>query len=202
MTGLAATAVDSASRLDPVACAVFLLSAFVIAGAAQTAWFKSRHSRRVAWPLDGGLTFRGRPLLGANKSVRGFVVMIPATSAAFALMASLADTAALGLWPLPTAGYAALGGLAALGFMAGELPNSFIKRQLDVAPGAGASTCGAWICQFIADRLDSGIGMLLALSLAVPTPWLTWLFVLLAGPLLHWGFSVLMFQLGIKPRPA
>jgi hypothetical protein len=86
--------------------------------------------------------------------------------------------------------------------MAGELPNSFIKRQLAVAPGARASSSAAWVCQFIADRIDSGVGMLLALSVAVPTPWLTWLYVLLAGPLLHWGFSILMFHLGIKSRPA
>ena len=32
-------------------------------------------------------------------------------------------------------GYAALGAWAGLGFMLGELPNSFVKRQLDVAPG-------------------------------------------------------------------
>lgn len=201
MTGPAFTAIDPA-RLDPVACAMFLLAAFVMAGTAQTAWFKSRHSRRVAWPLDGGLTFRGRRLLGANKTVRGFVVMIPATAAAFAVLASGTDAAALGLWPLTSAGYAALGAWAAFGFMAGELPNSFLKRQLDLAPGAGAATPAASICQFVIDRLDSGIGMLAALSLAVPTPWLTWLYVLLTGPVLHWGFSILMFHLGIKARAA
>jgi hypothetical protein len=44
--------------------------------------------------------------------------------------------------------------------------------------------------------------MLAAISLVVPTPSLTWMSVLLAGAAIHWSFSVLMFRLGLKPRPA
>jgi hypothetical protein len=44
--------------------------------------------------------------------------------------------------------------------------------------------------------------MLAAVSLVVPTPWTTWAVVLLVGPAIHWSFSVVMFRLGIKPRPA
>jgi hypothetical protein len=199
---LATTASADPARLDPAACAIFLLAAFVLAGAAQTAWFKSPHSRAFAWPIDGGITLRGRRLFGPNKTMRGFVVMIPATAASFALLGWLADPAAAGLWRLPPVGYAALGALAAAGFMAGELPNSFVKRQLDISPGDAASRPGAWWLQFAADRLDSGVGMLAALSLAVHTSWLTWLYVLAAGAALHWGFSALLFHLGLKPRAA
>ena len=106
-----------------------------------------------------------------------------------------------GLWPLTMEGYAAMGAWCALGFMLGELPNSFLKRQLDIAPGAASTGRGlAW--QLVADRLDSGIGLLLAASLVVHVPWTTWAIVLSIGPIFHWSFSVLMFQLGIKPRPA
>jgi hypothetical protein len=195
-------AVDPSARLDPAACAIFLLAAFVLAGVAQTAWFRSPRSRALAWPIDGGLTVRGHRLFGPNKTVRGFIVMVPAAAAAFALLGWLLDPRALGLWALPPAGYAVLGAWAAAGFMAGELPNSFIKRQLGIDPGTGASHPAAWWLQFAADRLDSGIGMLAAVSLVVPTPWLTWLYVLLAGSALHWGFSAVMFHLGLKPRAA
>jgi hypothetical protein len=54
----------------------------------------------------------------------------------------------------------------------------------------------------MADRLDSGIGLLLAASLVVHVPSTTWAIVLSIGPIFHWSFSVLMFHLGIKPRPA
>ena len=85
--------------------------------------------------------------------------------------------------------------------MAGELPNSYVKRQLGIAPG-GAVRGAGFLIQFTADRLDSGIGMLAALNLVAPTPWETWLVVLTIGLYLHWAFSALMFHLGVKPRPA
>ena len=191
------------TALNPVACGCFLLLAFVLAGTAQTAWFASPASRRFAQPLDAGLTLRGRRLFGENKTRRGFVVMVPASAAAFALLAALAgDPAALGLWPLSISGYALAGAIAGVGFMAGELPNSFAKRQLDIAPGS--APCGplASACQFAVDRLDSGIGMLLALNAFVAVPWRAVAVVLIAGPFIHWTFSVLMFHLGLKPRPA
>jgi CDP-2,3-bis-(O-geranylgeranyl)-sn-glycerol synthase len=191
------------TAIDPVACVWFLLAAFVIAGTAQTAWFRSPSSRRFAQPLDAGLTLRGRRLFGENKTLRGFVVMVPASAAAFALLAMLAgDPPALGLWPLSIPGYAMAGAVAGLGFMAGELPNSFVKRQLDIMPGDAPRRPIASVCQFAVDRLDSGIGMLVALNLLVAVPWRTAAVVLVVGPFIHWTFSVVMFHLGLKPRPA
>jgi CDP-2,3-bis-(O-geranylgeranyl)-sn-glycerol synthase len=189
--------------VNPIACAAFLIAAFVLAGFAQTAWFTTAVSRRLALPLDAGITLGGRRLFGDNKTVRGFVVMVPATAAAFALLAmALGCPACAGLWPMTPAAYARLGAWAGLGFMLGELPNSFVKRQLDIAPGGAAQSDAARRLQFAIDRADSGIGMLTAVSIAVPTPALTWPIVVAAGLWFHWGFSVLMFRLGIKPRPA
>lgn len=188
-------------NVDPVACGAFLLVAFTVAGVAQTAWFASPASRAFAWPLDGGLRVRGRRLFGANKTIRGVVVMVPATAAAFTLLGGIAPPS-LGVWDLPINFFATLGAVAGFGFMAGELPNSFMKRQLDIAPGTAPRRAAATALQFGADRLDSGIGMLAAVSVLVPTPWQTWATVLIVGPAIHWSFSVLMFRLGLKPRPA
>jgi hypothetical protein len=131
--------------------------------------------------------------------------MVPAAALAFALLALAArgpNTHAAGLWPLTLHGYALLGAWAGLGFMAGELPNSFVKRQLGIAPGAATGHRRGVVWQFVGDRLDSGIGMLLATSMAVRTPWQTWATVLVLGPLFHWLFGLLLFRLGVKPRPA
>jgi CDP-archaeol synthase len=188
---------------DPAACALFLLAAFTLAGVGQTAWFAAPVSGAFAWPLDGGVRLRGRRLFGANKTTRGFVVMVPAASAAFALLVAAAgEPAHAGLWDLTPGESALLGALAGFGFMVGELPNSFVKRQLDIAPG-DAPRGRAWIAvQFIVDRLDSGIGMLTAVSLAVHTPAMVWLYVLLFGPAIHWSFSLVLFRLGLKQRAA
>lgn len=189
---------------DPIACGVFLLAAFTLAGFAQTAWFRHRWSHAFTAPIDGGLTFRGRRLFGDNKTLRGFVVMVPAVSAAFVLLAAFARSSAAGdgLWSLTLPGYALLGAWAGFGFMAGELPNSFIKRQLDIAPGQAAGGRAATLVHFLVDRIDSGIGMLAAIAVAVPLAWQTAAFVLLVGPAIHWSFSVLMFRLGVKARAA
>jgi hypothetical protein len=190
---------------DPKSSALFLLATFVLAGCAQVAWLASPWSRRFALPLDGGRTFRGRRIFGANKTARGLIVMVPATAAAFVLVSQVAGHGrpeAAGLWPLSPLGYALLGGWAGLGFMLGELPNSFVKRRLGIDPGARATGTAGAIWQFVFDRVDSGLGMLCALSLAVPTPAYTWALVLFVGWAVHWSFSVVLFFLRVKPRPA
>ncbi len=55
---------------------------------------------------------------------------------------------------------------------------------------------------FVADRLDSTVGMLLALALVVPVSLPLCLFVLLAGPSVHAAFSVALFLLRVKARAA
>jgi hypothetical protein len=105
-------------------------------------------------------------------------------------------------WPLTIAGYAALGAWAGLGFMLGELPNSFVKRQLDIAPGMAPRGTLAAIGTFVVDRVDSILGMLAFVSIATPTPWLTWGYALFIGPGIHLAFSVLLHRLGVKARPA
>jgi hypothetical protein len=192
-------------RPDPLVSALFLIIAFVLAGLVHSAWLRSPASRRLAIPIDGGARVRGRRLFGDNKTIRGFVVMVPAASLTFAVLAALARLApdiAANLWPISVGSYAALGAWAALGFMLGELPNSFVKRQLDIAPGEAPRSHIAAAIGFVIDRLDSIAGMLAAVTLAVPTPWTTWLWVMLLGPAIHWSFSVLLYRLGVKARPA
>ena len=187
--------------LDPLACAAVLLLAFSIAGFLHTAWLSSRWSHALALPLDCGLTFRGKRVFGVNKTVRGLAGMVACGAvtlpiAALALRRAIPEPS--GVWPLTAAGYAALGAWSGFGFMVGELPNSFLKRQLDIAPGAACERFRHW--QLAADRLDSPIGMLAAASLAVHVPWATCALVIAIGPVLHNGFSLLMFRAGLKPR--
>jgi CDP-2,3-bis-(O-geranylgeranyl)-sn-glycerol synthase len=81
-------------------------------------------------PLDGGLTFRGRRLLGDNKTWRGALVMSSGT------LLAAAGLSRFGWYRARVADPLRSGALVAFAVVAGELPNSFLKRQLDVAPGA------------------------------------------------------------------
>src|SRR5215831_5357791 len=97
--------------LDPLSCALFLTVAFIVAGLAHSAWLRTPVSRRLLLPIDGGARFRGKRVFGENKTVRGFVVMVPAAAASFALfhgvVSRVSPTIAGDLWRLDTVGYAA-----------------------------------------------------------------------------------------------
>ena len=193
------------TRIDPLACAAYLLVALSLAGLLHSAWLKSPASRRLAIPLDGGRTLRGRRIFGDNKTVRGLVVMVPASALTFLLVAAVARAShdhALDIWPLTLAGFAALGTLAGLGFMIGELPNSFVKRQLGVGPGDAPRGRVAALLSFVIDRVDSIVGMLLVVGVMVPVPSLTWAYMLVVGPIVHFSFSALLHRLGVKARVA
>lgn len=85
-------------------------------------------------PLDGGRTLRGRRVLGDNKTWRGALAMSGGVAAAAAVLSR---------WPwhrerLPRPlrrHPLAYGVLLGLGIVVGELPNSMLKRQLDIPAG-------------------------------------------------------------------
>jgi len=191
---------------DPLHGALFLIVAFTLAGLPHSLWLHSRVSHTLAIPLDGGHRFRGQPIFGMNKTLRGFVVMIPGAALAFVAVATAVSLPEGGppatLWQLRLVEYAALGAWAGFGFMAGELPNSFVKRRLGILPGESPSSNLTKTICLIIDRTDSIFGMLAAVTVAVPTPWMTWVWVLVLGPWFHAGFSWWLFRLGVKRRPA
>ena len=191
--------------LDPAACAMLILAAFSGVGVAHAMWLRSPCSSRFMGPLDGGRICRGQRIFGANKTWRGFMVIVPAAGVVllgFGLIRpTLPPWLSLGTWPLSSGQYGLLGLWAGLGFMAGELPNSFVKRQLGVPPGSAPARKWVKLLWFIVDHLDSIMGSLLALSLVVPVPFTTWCYVLLVGPWLHVAFSIALYGLGVKERP-
>ncbi len=119
--------------------------------------------RSLKRPIDAGRTWRGRRLLGDNKTWRGAIVMFAGVMVATVLLAR---------WPaywsrLPTAvqtaGPALFGLLLGLGTVSAELPNSFVKRQLDVAPGTQrASLAGVLLA--LLDQGDFVLGAWLLLA--------------------------------------
>lgn len=186
-------------------CAVFLVAAMSLAGVAHALWLRSRLSLRLGAPVDLHMTWRGRRLFGPNKTWRGFVVMPAAAGAAFwlggALRPALPAWLSSGMWDLAPFDYAGLGIACGLAFMLAELPNSFVKRQLDVAPGMAPRGRTLAAVFFVVDRVDSVLGVLIAVTLLLPLDPATWAWVLLLGPGIHWLFSLWLYRLKIKARP-
>lgn len=198
-------ALEDMGDLNPMACALFLLAAFVLAGFAQTAWLRSRLSRSFRIPIDGGSTLRGRRLFGDHKTWAGVVVMVPAVGLACSVLAlgrqGWPFAWGEGVWPLSVGEYALLGCWLGVGFMGGELPNSFVKRQCGIASGTLPRRRFARTVCLVVDRLDSVVGATLALLLVLPVPLMTILAILILGPGLHGLFSLFLYQLGVKARP-
>jgi hypothetical protein len=186
-------------------CAVFVVAAMSLAGIAHALWLRSSVSKRLATPVDLNLRFRGRRLFGPNKMWRGFAIMPPAAAIAFwgagMLRSEVPTWLSQGMWNIAPGEYAALGLTCGLAFMLAELPNSFIKRQLDIAPGMAPRNHVLAAVFFLLDRLDSVLGVLIALSALLPVSAAIWAWVLLLGPSIHWLFSLWLYRLRVKARP-
>jgi hypothetical protein len=153
--------------------------------------------RGLKRPIDGGATFRGRRLFGDNKTWRGALMMFSGTFVA-ALLLSRLD----GYWSkipdgIRDAGPVLFGLLLGAGTVLAELPSSFVKRQIGIAPGAQSrSVAGVLIS--IWDQGDFVPGVFVAL---LPIHVMTaaqalWSFAVVAG--LHLAISVVGYALGSR----
>jgi CDP-2,3-bis-(O-geranylgeranyl)-sn-glycerol synthase len=154
-------------------------------------------------PLDAGVMLRGRPLLGANKTLRGAVTMVTATIATVTLQAAAFRRSAWAdaLWLVDFERVSPLswGALLGVGYVAGELPNSFVKRRFGIEPGAVPAGVGARLC-WIADQLDSVVGILLCMALVTPVSAATAALLIVLGLGIHPLMALLMVRLGLKQR--
>jgi len=192
------------SPSNSFATALFLIGSMSIAGIFHTIWLHSPLSNRFRQPLDGGRTFRGKRIFGENKMVRGLLVMPLAAMLVFYFAGYFRDKLPTilhtGTWNTTSLHYGITGLIAGLFFMLAELPNSFIKRQLGIIEGKSADKILLKYLFLVIDRIDSSIGTLMAISFLVPLQALTWLWTLLIGTMVHFGFSFLLFLLKIKKR--
>lgn len=190
---------------NPLHCTVFLFLSLFVSGIGQTFWMRSKLSMHFNGAIDREKTFRNKRLFGANKTWRGLVFMVPATGVSFVLILmamkiGLSDQ--LQLWPLSNLSYFMLGCWTGLGFMLIELPNSFIKRQLDITPGAPALGNRGRKLFFVLDQVDSIAGGLLAVFIFVPVPLSTAVILLLLGAVTHYVFNFVLMHMGLRARAA
>ena len=154
-------------------------------------------------PLDRKKTFRHRRIFGENKSLRGAIVMPLATIICTLLQAALASqfewARDLGFVDFHRISPVLWGALLGVGYVVGELPNSFLKRQLDVPPGAPApGIAGAFF--WLLDQVDSLLGILLFLGMVWVPPLPVALTMLALTLVIHPLTSLLMMALKLKSR--
>lgn len=151
-------------------------------------------------PIDGGQRWRGHRVFGDNKTWRGALVMT-AGAAAGALL--------LWQWPwfrarlpqeIQRAGVVVYAMLLSLGATLAELPNSFLKRQLDIAPGKQRrSVLGVLLSIF--DQGDFVFGVWLAfLPIWVMSPSQA-LTAFVAVVVVHSVINVIGYAIGARTAP-
>jgi hypothetical protein len=120
--------------------------------------------------VDGGALIRGKPVFGANKTYRGTVAMSLGTALGFALQAlwlhNYESVRGLELFEYAPAKAIIIGALVGFAASLSELPNSFIKRRLEIAPGATAGG-PVNLVFYILDQADFLVGAWIVLAFVV-----------------------------------
>jgi hypothetical protein len=148
-------------------------------------------------PLDFGATLGGHRLLGDNKTWRGALCMTAGVVLATLVLWQW------GWWraQLPDAindsAPLLVGLLIGLGTVGGELPNSFLKRRLDIAPGQRRHSAGGVALAV----LDLVLGIWVALLPIWTMP--VWLAAIAfaAVSTIHAAINVIGYAIGARAAP-
>ena len=138
-------------------------------------------------PIDLGKNFPdGRPIFGSHKTYRGFILGLAIGTLVGWAQEVLAPGAGL------PRGNTLLGFILSLGAMIGDLLGSFLKRRLDLKPGAPLP---------VSDQIDFVLVALLFGALIEP-PTLTeaLIIIILTGPI-HLMVNVIAYLLRLKKTP-
>jgi hypothetical protein len=122
-------------------------------------------------PIDRGRSFRGKRLFGDNKTYRGLTVVSLGTAIGFGLQSlilhRIASIRGIELFDYSFFKSVALGAAVGVAAMLSELPNSFIKRRFEIAPGSAAKGWKRMVF-YVYDQIDFLIGSWLVLATVIP----------------------------------
>lgn len=156
-------------------------------------------------PMDGGKVWKdGKRIFGDNKTWIGFGSMVAITAASQMVWGSVCkrkgwnalhdlyrvrgNNAALNLQ------YGLLSGLA---YAVCELPNSFVKRRVDIRPGkTEQGSLGKLF--FVVDQIDSLLGVFLVLKVMSGIGWRRYAQYILVGAGTHVGVNLCLYKLHIR----
>ena len=180
----------------------WIVAPVLLAGLGQVVVLKTGILGGLAVPVDGDRQWRGKPVLGPRKTWRGVAIMtmLSALVAAGQAMAARRSARLRALSPFDygRTNPWLLGFALGLGYCLAELPNSFVKRRLDIAP-AGTTDRWTWL-QYLVDQSDSVAGCLVALRFFYRPSRLEASLAFSTGLALHVGVDQLMHAWGVKHR--
>lgn len=180
----------------------------VLAGIVHMVFIKLPLLRGLEIPIDGGkILGDGKRLFGDNKTWKGFLGMPIGGLIGFGLHASLASHfEAVAKWTVVDfnnlgifQNYWVLGLVFGLGYILAELPNSYVKRRIDIAPGTNKEGIVGKIFLII-DQIDSVIGCTIVYALVIPMTVADIMALTVIGGIYHYVFAVLLYFVGLKKQ--
>jgi CDP-2,3-bis-(O-geranylgeranyl)-sn-glycerol synthase len=183
--------------MNDILFAIWFLLPAALANSAPVFSSRIPGLKKLDAPIDGGRAYRGKAVLGKNKTWRGLISGVVVATVVLALEQwaaanfdwTTAWTGGVDYSLLPTW---LLGPAFGLGALGGDALESFFKRQRGIESG------GSWM-PF--DQLDYIAGaVLLSLPIVVAAfSQYVWMFIVWF--LVHIGSTIVGWKLGLKDRP-
>lgn len=157
---------------------------------------KIPYIKKLNYPVDFKLKFRGKRVLGSHKTIRGFVVGIALAIVGVYFQVFLYTSVPF-MREIKTIDYAAInpilfGFLAGFGALSGDAIKSFFKRQMNLSPGK------SWV-PF--DQIDYILGGILFTYFYVPLHWTEYLLLFFVWFMIHPLISFWGYLLKLKKQP-
>ncbi|HUQ85191.1 MAG TPA: CDP-archaeol synthase [Candidatus Limnocylindrales bacterium] len=178
---------------------IFIWWFFSPAGVSNIAAFvsgKASFLKKYSFPVDFGIKFRGKRLLGDNKTIRGFIFGIIGAIAIVSLQIFLYKNSSYLQKTIPidynTINPIIFGFLSGFGAMLGDSIKSFFKRQLNVPPGK------SW---FPFDQIDYIIGGIIFTSFYIKLSFYEYVLLFFMWFLLHPITTFIGYILRLKNSP-
>lgn len=178
---------------------IFVWWFFAPAGVANIGAFfsgKIPFLKPIAYPVDCGIKFRGKRLLGDNKTFRGFIFGILASTLIMYLQIYVYNNFSFARELIPfdynSINPIVFGALSGFGALFGDSVKSFIKRQRGIAPGR------SW---FPMDQIDYILGGILFTSFYIQLSFTQYVLLFLVWFLLHPLTTLIGYILKLKESP-
>ena len=181
------------------------LAPVIFAGILNMVWVRLPLGQGLNVPMDNGRVLKdGRRLFGDHKTWKGFWGMIgigAVTGILWGIFLKGRDMETLNLFYKGHANtmlWSGLtGALAGFAYALAELPNSFLKRRLDIRPGKNPTGVRKLFFIFL-DQADSVIGCLILLRLVYPYDLEFFLVGVGFGAVTHILLNMLLYVLKLR----
>lgn len=190
---------------ENIICMYVTLMPPIIAGILNMIWCKLPILTKLKTPIDFGKNFvDGKRVFGDNKTYKGFVGYILLNVIMALLWGILCEFSNLGKFNLLYVNNEntnmfnlIIGILLGLGYSLFELPNSFLKRRLDVEPGKTVSGVKKIFFIFL-DQADSVLGCTLVVAMFYKMSLTFYIMYVLLGSATHFILNMLLYFMKLR----